>query len=585
MKSLIKNIIVGLLILVSGLMIGKYFLAPSTKQQQSHADHPISSSEETTYTCSMHPQIRQNEPGICPICEMELIPVDDNSASDDPTILKMTKESVKLAQIETSTVGNAATLSVGKPVVAEGQLKLDERLTNIQSSHIGGRLEKLYVNFTGEYVKKGQLIAEIYSPELLTASKELLTAVKNEERFPGLKKAAIEKLKNWKITTSIINTIIDSGQPLDRVKIYADFSGIVMDKKVANGDHVMEGEALFTIANTSRLWAVFNVFESELSLVKKGQNIRFHTPSIPGETFTSTVSFIDPILDNHTQSVPVRATITNRGGKLKPGMLLKGEIINTPSNADDILMVPKTAVLWTGKKSVIYIQDVNQEIPTFQYREVTLGDSKGEYYVVTSGIKAGDRVVTHGAFAVDAAAQLSNKKSMINQNISIKSDQITTMVPDYSRSTTSTFNNQVHEVIQEYLKIKNALVETDTITTANAANQLLKSLDKVDMTEVSGEGHQYWMNQLKAIRAHATNIAQSKVVNKQREQFEFLSDAIIFTIKAFGIGKDTLYVQYCPMAFDNKGADWISSDDFIRNPYFGDQMLKCGMITDTLIYN
>ena len=595
----IKFIIATIMILLVGAAIG--WLAKPTAAGHPAATHghdgahdaadtAASATKEEVWTCSMHPQVRQNEFGICPICEMDLITLDTDMSNDDPTILKMTNAAAKLAQIETTIVGGSSKAGAGEALTnqniqVDGTVELDERSVNSQASHVSGRIESLLVNFEGDYVKAGQKIATIYSTELLAASQELITAAKFDDRVQGLKDASIQKLKNWKISDTQIQQILDSGIAMETIDIYADHSGYVLQKKVSQGDYLKQGQALYTVGRTGRLWLIFNVFESDLANIRKGQSISFTTPSVPGKAFNTKVSYIDPLLNSASRTASVRAEINNSGNKLKPGMLIEGEIIAisqraTKDGESAAIAVPSSAVLWTGDKSVVYVKLEDAEVPSYQFREVEIASKSGTQTIVTSGLKRGEEIVTHGAFSIDAAAQLNNNMSMMNRGVTIKKDKID-KVPNYQDETPQAFKLQLNEVANGYIELKDAFVATDATQATSKASALKELYDKVDMSLVKDEAHLYWMDQLNSLTAHTQNIIESEEVEQQRKQFGFISDALINAISAFGTEGNALYVQHCPMAFSNKGADWIATEEQIQNPYFGDKMMKCGIVKKT----
>jgi membrane fusion protein, copper/silver efflux system len=229
--------------------------------------HDTVADSETTWTCSMHPQIRQNEPGDCPICGMDLIPLEDETDSDiDPMAISMSPTAMQLASISTALVGSADPV---KSVRLNGKVQSDERLVFSQSSHIPGRIEKLLVNFTGEFVSKGQVIASVYSPDLVTAQEELFEAEKIKDSQPQLFNAAKEKLKNWKLTESQIEQILQSGQTEEEFNIQADVSGYVTNRKVNVGDYISRGQSIYEIADLSRVWVLFDVYEQICRGLKK----------------------------------------------------------------------------------------------------------------------------------------------------------------------------------------------------------------------------------------------------------------------------------------------------------------------------
>mgnify|MGYP000055941570 FL=1 len=274
MKTNRKTIIIALSTLAIGLLLGWLIFGGSSegKTDEEH-QHTTEVAGEAVWTCSMHPQIRQSEPGDCPICGMDLIPLDNEQDEQlDPMAISMSPTAMQLANVSTAVVG---TMNPVKMVRLNGKVQADERLVYSQSSHIPGRIEKLTVNFTGEFLRKGQTIAAVYSPDLVTAQEELFEAQKIKETQPQLFSAAKEKLKNWKLSDSQIDEIIQRGSIKEEFAITADVSGYVTEKKVNLGDYVRKGEAIYEIADLSKVWLLFDVYESDMSWINKGDKVSF----------------------------------------------------------------------------------------------------------------------------------------------------------------------------------------------------------------------------------------------------------------------------------------------------------------------
>ena len=575
-----RIIVVGLFAGLIGLGIG-YFLFRQTAgpdaQEHTHQEDQAPSGEETIYTCSMHPQIRQNEPGLCPICEMELIPLEEN-ASDDPLVLQMSRTATELAAVRTTKVDVATGES--KVMSLNGKIQADERRVSSQVAHVPGRLEELFVTFTGEQVKRGQRLARIYSPALVTAQRELLEALRFADQNPDLVEAARKKLYYWNIPEETVREIEESGKIQETITVYAEKGGVVRSRKVSVGDYVKEGEVLFDLVDLGRVWVLFDAYEEDLSHLDLGDRVVFTTPAIPGQRFETRISFIDPTIDPITRVAVVRAEVSNTNGRLKPEMFVRGSFRSSLNTGGD-LVVPKTAVLWTGKRSVVYVRLPDREIPSFEYREILLGESLGEQYLVKEGLQPGEEVVTHGAFSIDAAAQLNNQQSMINRMVEGKAGT-TGGSPDHREEAGPEFRKQLSALTDAYVQLKDALVATDAEAASARARGVLQALGKVDMLLLEGEPHDYWMQKRNELEDHAQRIVELNEVEAQRKQFESLSDIMIDLVKAYGISSQELYVQHCPMAFDDEGADWLSYERQIQNPYFGDKMLKCGLVTDSL---
>ena len=413
-------------------------------------DHPeaehIHASTETEWTCSMHPQVRQPEAGSCPICGMDLIPLESHDSSD-PLVFEMTPEAVKLAQIETTVL--AATGSAEKVLTLSGKIQADERLAASQVVHVPGRIEALYVSFTGERISKGQKLATIYSPEWITAQREFLEALKLKDTYPELLEAARTKIEAWKMPEELLQTLEEEEKIQETVDVYADVSGVVTGRKVAVGDYVKQGESLFEVVNLTRVWVLFDAYEEDLVNVRVGDKVAFTTAALPGQTFTTRITFIDPVINPQTRVASLRGEVRNFAGKLKPEMFVNGKLQARPSGSEQLL-VPKSAVLWTGERSVVYVKVPDMPVPTFRYREVNLGERVGDSYQVHEGLDVGDEVVTYGSFTLDAAAQLNNKASMMNQWVKVEASSKTKGL-DFTSSGPMAFQQRLNVLIDAYI--------------------------------------------------------------------------------------------------------------------------------------
>jgi membrane fusion protein, copper/silver efflux system len=399
------------LLLVSGIFIGWLVFHHSTENEVKN----IRGSEvqqETIWTCAMHPQIRMNHPGKCPICGMDLVPLNKNTSSAmDPGAIHMTPEAAQLANVQTTVVSKQTPV---KEVRLYGKAEADERLLQSQVAHIPGRIESLAVNFTGESVVRGQILGKIYSPELITAQQELLESARNKANQPAIYEAAREKLRQWKLTEEQISGIERLDTIQNTVNIVSTTSGIVTSKRVNVGDYVSQGTVLFEIADLSRVWIMFDAYESDLQFLRKGEKVNFTLQSLPGNNYSGRIVFIDPVIDPVTRVAKVRVEADNKAGQFKPGMFATGNVSSVLEGYNDKMVIPRSSVLWTGKRSVVYVKMSGSKDPVFKMREIVLGPMLGDSYVVMNGLTAGEEIVTQGAFSVDAAAQLEGKPSMMN---------------------------------------------------------------------------------------------------------------------------------------------------------------------------
>lgn len=405
-----KSIRYGLCLL-AGIFIGWLFFNSSPEREnvspQKSKDIP-----SDIYTCSMHPQIRMPEPGKCPLCAMDLILIkQNNSAAHDSEALHLSKEAAQLANVMTTAVTSEMPV---KEIRLYGKVQADERLLQSQVAHISGRIEKLMLNFTGEPVSKGQTLALIYSPELVTAQQELLEAAKIKTSQPEIYEASKDKLRQWKLTDDQIAAIEKSGAPQNNFEVISNTNGIVTARRVSNGDHVAQGTVLYEIADLSHLWVMFDAYESDIEFLKTGDPVSFTVQALPGNLLEGEILFIDPVLDPVTRVAKVRVEITNKDGKLKPEMFATGIVHSSLHQYEKFPVIPCSAVLWTGKRSLVYVKLPDRDEPVFKLREVELGPMLGDSYIVVKGLKEGEKIVTQGAFSVDASAQLEGKPSMMN---------------------------------------------------------------------------------------------------------------------------------------------------------------------------
>jgi len=428
----------------------------------------------TEWTCSMHPQVRLPEPGQCPICFMDLIPLEETSGGIGIDQLRLSAAASALAEISTSVVKRA---SAFREIRLSGKLDYDETRIKRISAWIPGRLDKMYVDFSGTTVRKGEHLFEIYSPELLAAQEELIQANDQLKRlrtddalgrrtFEATLKAAREKLTLLGMNSDQIAGIETRGKASRTLTVHSPISGIVLEKDALEGSYVKTGTPVYTIADLEHLWLVLDAYESDLAWLNQGQEIIFQAEALPGKDFKGRISFIHPVLNEKTRTVRVRANIPNAGGVLKPGMFVRamvkaslnasGEVLSTelagkwvcPMHPEEIrdrsgtcqvcgmplvraetlglvkgkvdaelpLLVPVTSVLLTGPRAIVYVKISDRDESQYELREVVLGPRAGDHYVVLKGLQEGEEVVTHGSFKIDSAMQIAAKPSMMNPN-------------------------------------------------------------------------------------------------------------------------------------------------------------------------
>ncbi|MDC6407103.1 MAG: efflux RND transporter periplasmic adaptor subunit [Allomuricauda sp.] len=574
-----KNILYIVIAVIIGLGAGWLIFGNSSdnaanKDTSDMSDHDHSGeSAEQMWTCSMHPQIMQPEAGDCPICGMDLIPAEAGADGLAANEIKMTENAMALANIQTTIVGNAKAGDDDGMISLSGKIAANEENNTVQSSYFKGRIEQLNVNYEGQQVNRGQLLATIYAPDLVAAQQELITAASLKESQPALYKAVRSKLKNWKLSDTQINAIEESGTVRENFRIYATVSGTVSEVMAAQGDYVNQGQPILKLSNLNSVWAEFDAYENQIAQFNVGQKINITTNAFPNKEFEGTISFIDPVLNNSTRTVTVRATLQNREDLFKPGMFVTGKVEGATQTMENTLSVPASAVLWTGERSLVYVK-TNPNEPVFEMREVTLGNRSGETYQLSAGLDNGDEIVTNGTFTVDAAAQLQGKKSMMNQQM--MQDE-SAMMGDMEMSFSNAFSSDFDKALPSYLKMKDALVASDASQVSAFAKATSEKLKAISTDDLGTMEKQHLTKSIEMLDA----IANNDNLENQRAHFVILNENIVPI--AMSIENSTnYYIQKCPMANNNKGAVWLSMEEEIRNPYYGDAMLTCGSVIDSL---
>ena len=576
--------------LLVGLFLGWLVFGNLSSTNTVHEHIEIADKNER-WTCSMHPQILSEAPGDCPICGMDLIPAETRAEGLLADQFKLTANAMALANIQTSIVGSGK--AEDNEIQLSGKIAENEATNVVQVSYFSGRIETLAIGFIGEEVFKGQLLATMYSPELYAAQQELITALSLKDTQPALYKAVRTKLKLWKLSESQINKIEMSGKIQENFPVYATVSGTVSEKLVAEGAAIKKGQPLFKIANLETVWASFDVYENQINRFKKGQEITITTNAAPNNLYKSKVAFIDPILNTSTRTVTLRAVLPNKEGMFKPGMFVEGEIKTINSKATEVIAIPSSAVLWTGKRSVVYLKaTINESV--FEIREITLGNKNGSTYEVLSGLKNGDEIVTNGTFTIDAAAQLQGKKSMMNKkggiaitgheghvamNGSVNKDTENNSV---RLEVSKEFQKQLNEVFIKYIALKDAFVKEESNNIISQSEKIGAILSKVDIKLLENkEAQTFWMSLEKQLRVAVSSILKTTAIKEQRNHFKQVSASLIEALQVFGVN-EKVFVAFCPMADSNKGAYWLSIEKKVINPYFGNKMLTCGEVKQVI---
>jgi len=385
----------------------------------------LATTAKQLYTCSMHPFIIREKPGVCPICGMELIKKIDTAEHSSASAALQGGQAEGSSQVSLSSsqqvLANVATMeakmeSLNKEINTVGIVQYDQSRQSRVTAWAAGRLERLYVSSVGAMVNKAMPVAELYSPDLVASQQEYLLALKSRDLLKnspvpsisgngeGLVEAARQRLLLSGIKQSQIAALERSGKPDLRIAIYSPFSGIVIEKMVQQGQYVNAGEVLFNIADLSSVWVEIEVYENELSDIHVGQQVEIRSRSVPDIAYTGRVAFVYPFLDPKTRTLKARVQLANPGLKLKPDMFVNA-IIKVPFAPQ--IVVPVTALIDTGKRQVVWVES---SPGTFESRSVQIGQQSNDKVQILSGLHAGDKVAVSGAYLIDSESQLKGPR-------------------------------------------------------------------------------------------------------------------------------------------------------------------------------
>ena len=589
----------------------------------------------TIWTCSMDPQVRASEPGLCPICGMELIKASAATEDLPPTQLRLSASALALAEVRTTAVQRR---SVGREVRLAGSVAYDETRVVTLSNWMPGRLDRLFVTATGVRIRAGDHIAELYNPDLLSLERELLDADQALKAVPdeaaesrreialARAAAATQALLDLGIAPAEIAEVLRSGETRERLTIHTPIDGTVTEKLVQEGDYVHTGMHLYTIADLSKVWVELDAYESDLAWLRFGQEVTFEVVAYPGRPFQGRIASVDPELDPRTRTARVRVNVENPERLLMPGMFVRarvdarltesGDPIDAalagkfmcpmhPEVVEDVagdcpdcgmplvpveelglaarddtaqpLVIPASAALITGRRAVVYVRLPAEEDkdPLFEGREVVLGPRAGDAYIVREGLAEGELVVIAGAFTIDSELQLQAKRSMMSHD----ADDGAAAAPDLPK-VPQAVREEVGRILSGGAEVAVAFATDDLEAARAAARAVADAAREIDLDTLGLAEAPRAAALAEAVRERAVQVAEAADIASARVVFEHLQHALLALAQGLGYRFDdgrTLSVFHCPMAFDNRGADWLQwSGTRTENPYFGASMYRCG---------
>lgn len=584
----------------------------------------------TIFTCPMHPQIRQPAPGRCPICGMELVPATSGAADLNEFSVKIEPAQRRLANIQTAT---AEVSALNATLETVGAIAIDESRQATIAAYIDGRLERLFADYTGVDIAKGDHLAVIYSPQLYAAQVEHVEARRALSAAGGL--AAVrqaqealaantrQRLREFGMTDEQIAELERTGQAKSRLTIYARHGGTVVEKLAVEGNYVTSGDPIYRIAELSTVWLVLKLFPEDTTRIRFGQRVEAVVQSLPGEALVGRVAFIDPTVDPKTRTVGVRVELLNEHRRLRPGDYAEARITlpigpqgkvydadlagkwispmhpqivreepgqcpicgmdlvptakygfaEQPVPQPESLHVPRPAVLLAGGNSIVYVETTPGR---FEIRPVTVGPILRDKIVILEGLKAGENVATAGNFLIDSQMQLAGKPSLIDSSRAVARSKERTRPLVFEKvvvtSVAGEAGQQLEALYAAYFAVQEALA-ADTKPPAGPARSLRDAALALAGDASLAESVTRLAQEIAARSEHLHHLDLARA----RQDFKPISHAVVtLAAQVRSEGAQTAFTHfYCPMV-QGGGGDWLQANADLRNPYFGGEMLRCG---------
>jgi RND family efflux transporter MFP subunit len=583
----------------------------------------------TIFTCAMHPQIRQPGPGRCPICGMELVPASSAAADLDELAVKIEPAQRRLANIQTAPVESGPLAATLQTV---GAIAIDESRQATISAYIDGRLERLFADYTGIDIQKGDHLAVIYSPQLYAAQVEYVEARRALSSSGGL--AAVrqaqealaantrQRLRELGMTDEQIAELERTDKAQSRLTVYAPQGGTVVEKLAVEGNYVKAGDPIYRIAELSTVWLMLKLFPEDVSRIRFGQRVEATVQSLPGETLLGRVAFIDPTVDPKTRTVGVRVELLNDDRRLRPGdyataritlpigprgdvfdadlagkwispmhpQIVRSEPGQCPICGMDLvptsrygfsegpvphprsLYVPRPALLLAGGNSVVYVET---KPGLFEIRPVTVGPILRDKIVILAGLKEGEHVATAGNFLIDSQMQLAGKPSLIDPTRAIAKSSERKGPLAFEQVDVKPVGGATGEKLEAlydaYFQVQRLLADQQPPgDMAQALHQAAVSLSNDAALPADAQA------QVEHIVSHAAHLHHQDLVTA-RKDFKLISHAVVaLAAQLRSESAQSAFTHFfCPMVPGGAG-DWLQSENQPLNPYLERSMLRCG---------
>ncbi len=596
------------------------------------ADGAVADATASVYSCPMHPQIRQPNPGRCPICAMplELATAGSDSQLDQYSVA-IEPASRRLANIRTAPVEQRA---VERRLESIGRIAIDESRQATISAYVSGRIERLFADYTGVDVAQGDHLAVIYSPQLYSAQVEYVESRRALETLQGAALAGVQRtqqrladgarqrLVELGMTSDQLAELDRTGQSQSRITVYSPIGGTVIEKLLVEGRYVEVGEPIYQIANLSTVWLLLQLFPQDAAMIRFGQRVEVNVPSAPAIPLEGRVAFISPVVDDNTRTVDVRIELLNTDGALRPGdyasatvliplgqqdlvydsdlagkwispmhpQIIRDEpgscpicgmaLVSTqrygyspePVAQPEVLVVPRRAVLMTGSTSLVYVEI---EPGRFEIRPVKLGSLLRDDAVIHSGVAVGEQVAVSGTFLIDSQMQLAGKPSLIDPERAIarkpEAEGPMKLPVAASIRVMGSLGDDIELLYTSYSALVTALA-SDQLPSATQVEALQGTARRLATADSLEQSLRNLASQIDQTVAHIHH----RPLEEAREQFKGISHLILQMAASVrgDNAKSEMIHYYCSMV-PSGGADWLQIEKPTANPYMGSKMLRC----------
>jgi len=578
-------------------------------------DKTAANADVDYYTCTMHPSVHSKDPGKCPICSMDLVPVKKKGANETNVkknsggmtdsgsgsmgSMPMSSPNQEAGKSSEFTVPVERQQQIGvtyatvikRPIQLSirsvGMLEADTSKMFDYVARVDGYVQELKVSSPGQDVSQGQPLITIYSPDLRSTEQELVNILNDRDRGGTSRvsndqmiDASKRRLKLWNVSDQEIAELEKNRKPSDQLVLRSPFDGVVNEVMSRPGMNVKMGDKLVSVLDLSNLWVWAEFYENEIGLLKRGQQIDVSLPAFPNQTFRGQIAVINPSIDAAKRTARVRIDIPNPQAQLRPGMYANVEV---KINEGEGLTIPVQAALPTGERMLVFLDrgqgkllpryiQVGRSFTTFD------GQRQGRYYQVVNGLQEGDRIVASANFLIDAESQVQGALKDWEGEQPSGTLAMTEKPPN--QSSNSNFKAVIKPVLDSYKRLHELLAENKFSQVAAEAKTLRKEVHPLLDIDSSAKPERY-KDLVDRLHGSADRFSPNDMDQARTEFGQLSADLIAFLKDFLPQLDDPLYTIKCPM-WNKSPAVWLQDSTVVKNPFLGPDMPTCGTVQETL---